>query len=140
MHERESQRYQKRLKWLFVGISLIALLGGVIYMFRFGNTDNWPQASCSIVGSRVVRDVVSFESSRAIVMYRGEYRVRYTVGGQNYYIWVSGGPSDGDRSFVEASVNRLPDECYFKIRYNRGNPSEAVQVQENPWKLIFRSF
>jgi hypothetical protein len=78
-----------------------------------------------LAGSRVVRADVA-DSFRAIVMYRGEYQLRYVVGGREYYVWANSGWSDVDKQFVEAKVNSLAGSCDFRVRYNPSRPSEAI--------------
>lgn len=104
---------------------LLAVLAAVVYIVRAGNTDSWQEASCTVAGSRVVRTVVA-ESFRAIVMYRGEYHLRYTVEGREYYVWANSGWSDVDRQFVQDKVDSRADKCDFLIRYNPAHPSDSV--------------
>ena len=61
-------------------------------------------------------------------MYGGEYRLRYTVGGQEYYVWANAGWADVDKEFVQHKVDHLPDKCDFHIRYNPRRPAEAIAV------------
>jgi hypothetical protein len=63
-------------------------------------------------------------------MYRGEYRLRYTVSGQEYYVWANSGWTDVDKQFIQDKVASLPDKCDFRIRYNPLHPSEAIAVRE----------
>ena len=75
----------------------------------------------------MVRENVAPEG-RAIVLYRGEYRVSYAVDGHEYYIWASSGWSDVDKQFVQDKVDSRSDRCDFRIRYNPHRPSDAIAV------------
>jgi hypothetical protein len=111
---------------------LLLLCGAVaagIYVVHLGNTDSWPETDCTVVGDRVVRDDVA-DSHRAIVMYKGEYRLRYTVGAQEYFVWANSGWADVDRQFIQDKVDSLPDRCDFHVRYNPRRPSEAIAVRK----------
>jgi hypothetical protein len=113
-------------------IALLLLCGAVgsgLYLVHLGNTDSWPETGCAVVGNRIVRNDVA-DSHRAIVMYRGEYRLRYTVSGQEYYVWANSGWADVDRQFIQDKVDYLPDTCDFRIRYNPRRPSEAIAVRK----------
>jgi len=77
----------------------------------------------------VAREYVA-DSHQAIVMYRGEYRLRYTVSGQDYFVWANSGWSDVDKQFIQDKVTFLPDTCGFRIRYNPRHPSEAIAVRK----------
>src|SRR5260370_22859306 len=118
-----------RLKLWFV----LALLGGAvasgIYFVNLGNTDSWPETGCTFAGGRVVRYDVA-DSSRAIVMYRGEYRLRYTVNHHEYYVWAKSGWADVDRQFIQDKVDNPPAKCDFSVRYNALHPSEALAVRK----------
>jgi hypothetical protein len=111
---------------------ICVVLGAGSYVLRRGSTKGWPETDCSIAGSRVVRDVVPNPpvNSHLVVLYRGEYQLRYTVEGKDFYTWVSSGPSDAEKEFVEAKMDKLPDRCNFRIRYNPNRPSEAVVVSK----------
>jgi len=61
-------------------------------------------------------------------MYRGEYELRYTVNGREYYVWANSGWSDVDKQFVQAKVDYLPQQCDFRVRYNPLRPAEAIVV------------
>ena len=119
------RRLKKYWKWGILIAFLTVALGTVVYLVHVGNTDSWPQAGCTLAGSRVVRDDVA-DSSRAIVMYRGEYQLHYVVGGREHYVWANSGWSDVDKQFVEAKVDSLAGTCDFRVRYNPRRPSEAI--------------
>jgi hypothetical protein len=70
------------------------------------------------------------DSFRDIAMYRGEYQLRYTVGGREYYIWANSGWSDVDKQFVQAKVDFLPNRCDFRIRYNPVRPGEGIAIRK----------
>ncbi len=70
------------------------------------------------------------DSFRVIVMYRGEYRLRYTVAGREYYIWANSGWADVDKQFVQDRVDARTNHCDFLIRYNPAHPSDAVAVSK----------
>jgi hypothetical protein len=111
----------------------LVLLGGAvasgIYFVHLGNTDSWPETGCTVAGGRVVRDDVA-DSSRAIVMYRGEYQLRYTVNEQEYYVWAKSGWADVDRQFIQDKVDNPPAKCDFTVRYNPRHPSDALAIRK----------
>ena len=118
-----------RWKW---GISIVLVsmaVGSAVYLIHARSTDSWPETSCTVAGNRVVRDDFA-DSSRAIVMYRGEYRLRYTVGGNEYFVWANSGWSDVDKQFVQDKVDSLSDRCDFRVRYNPNRPSDAIAVHK----------
>ncbi len=82
-----------------------------------------------MVGSRVVRADVA-DSSRAIVMYKGEYQLRYTVAEHDYYVWATSGWAYVDKEFVQSKLDHLPDTCDFDIRYNPRRPSDAMAIRK----------
>jgi hypothetical protein len=110
-------------------VLLAGAVGAGIYVVHVGNTDSWPEVGCSLAGSRVVRANVA-DSFRAIVMYRGEYQLRYLVGGREYYVWANSGWLDVDKQFVETKVDSLAGNCDFRVRYNPRRPSEAIVVRK----------
>jgi hypothetical protein len=110
----------------------VLLCGAVaagIYVARLGNTDSWPETSCTVAGGRTVRADVA-DSQRAIVMYKGEYRLRYMVGSQEYFLWANSGWADVDRQFIQDKLDSVPDRCNFRVRYNPHRPSEASAVHK----------
>jgi hypothetical protein len=129
MLERETRRRNRHWKWGIAIVSLSAALGWAVYLIHAGNTDSWPETSCTVDGTRVVRADVA-DSFRTIAMYRGEYRLRYTVGGREYDVWANSGWSDVDKQFVQDKVDSRADHCDFLIRYNPTRPSDAIAVHK----------
>jgi hypothetical protein len=117
--------------WLAILFSAL-LVTGAAYLIHLGSTEKWPETDCAFAGSRIVRDVVSPEPVRShvMVLYKGEYRLRYTVRGQDYFVWVSSGWADPEKQFVETKMEYLPEHCDFRIRYNPTRPSEALVVSK----------
>jgi len=79
------QRFGDR-KW---AITLALIAGGIAlcgYLLHLGNTDSWPETTCTVDSSRVIRENVA-DSFRNITLYRGQHRLRYSVGGREYYVW-----------------------------------------------------
>ncbi len=70
------------------------------------------------------------DSFRDIVMYKGEYQLRYTVGGHEYHLWALSGWADPDKQFVQTKVDYLPDRCDFRVHYNPLRPAEAIAVRK----------
>jgi hypothetical protein len=127
MLDRQLKRRNQHFGWA-VAIALIsAALGLGAYLIHTGSTDSWPETGCIIVGTRVVR-ADQGNAGRVIVMYQGEYQLRYTVDGHDHYIWVNSGWADADRQFVQGKVdaNANSRDCDFRIHYNPNHPSEAV--------------
>ena len=116
-------------RWPLILISLL-FVAGAAYLIHLGSTERWPETDCAFAGSRVVKDVVppAPVRSHVIVLYKGEYRLRYSVGGQDYYVWASSGWADPEKQFVETKMEYLPEHCDFRIRYNPARPSEAFVV------------
>ena len=117
------------LRWLAAVTVLAAAVALCGYFIRATKTDSWPTTGCTVAGTRVIRDDVA-DSGRAIVMYRGEFQLRYSVGGQSYYVWANSGWSDVDKQFIQNRIDALPSHCNFRIRYNPNHPSEAIVVSE----------
>lgn len=112
-------------KWA-IALALIACgIALCSYVLHVGNTDSWPETTCTVDSSRVMRENVA-DSFRNTTLYRGQYRLRYSVGGREYYVWANAGWSDANRQFVQDRVGALPDQCNFRVRYNPVNPAEAI--------------
>jgi len=129
MLDRITRRRNRHLKWGIAIVLLSTALGSAVYLIHSGNTDAWPETSCTVAGTRVVRADIA-DSFRTIVMYRGEYRLRYTVGGREYYVWANSGWSDVDKQFVQDKVDSRVDHCDFLIRYNPTRPPDAIAVHK----------
>jgi hypothetical protein len=84
-----------------------------------------------VVGNRIVRHDVA-DSHRAIVMYRGEYRLRYTVSGQEYYVWANSGWTDVDKQLIQDKVASLPDKCDFRVRTTHGTHPKQLRSASEP--------
>ena len=125
-----AERKALRYKWCTSFTLICVVLGAGAYVIHLGSTEGWPETGCTIAGSRVVRDVAAPVRSHVVVLYIGEYQLRYTVRGKDYYIWASAGWSDPEKQFVEAKMDYLPDHCNFRIRYNPVRPSEAFVVSK----------
>ena len=101
------------------------VVGVLVYVGSAGSTKGWPQTEAVIAGSRVVREDVPVGSYGSVTpLYRGEYQLRYQVRGSNYYVWVSAGWADKDRTFVEDKLS-YADSCRYRIRYNPVRPSQS---------------
>ena len=129
MRDRELKRRGRSFTWATTVVLVLAGVGVGAYLIHIGNTDSWPETDCTVAGARVVRSDVA-DSARAIVMYRGEYRLHYVVGGRDYYIWANSGWSDVDRQFVQDKVDPRTDRCDFRVRYNPTRPSDAIAVKK----------
>ena len=129
MHDRETKRRSKYFKGATATVLVSAVVGLAAYLIHSGNTDSWPETDCAVAGTRVVRSDVA-DSSRVIVMYQGEYQLRYVVKGRDYYLWANSGWSDVDKQFVLDKVDARTDRCDFSVRYNPEHPSEAVAVRK----------
>jgi hypothetical protein len=122
-------RHTKRRTWWIASALVCVALGSAVLVLRLGSTDSWPETRCTVAGSRVIRAEVA-DSSRAIVMYKGEYQLRYTIDEHDYYVWASTGWADPDKEFVQSKVEYLPGSCDFRIRYNPRRPSDAIAVRK----------
>src|SRR5260370_21905083 len=122
-------RHNKRWTWGIAIVLLLAAIGVAVYLVRLGSTDSWPEADCTVTGSRVVRADLE-NQYRFILMYAGEYHLRYVVSGHEYYVWAKAGWLGTNKQFVQTKVDYLPDHCDFGIRYNPVRPSEAVAVSK----------
>lgn len=133
MHNRAlKRRHKSERRWIALAL-ICGVIGVAIYLFYAGNTDKWPETECTVTGDRVVRDPFVVLSHRVIVMYKGEFQLKYTVAGRNYYVWAPAGVSDPDQGFVKSAVHCVPDHCNFRIRYNPDNPSVAFAIpKERP--------
>jgi len=129
MHDPESKRSSKHFRLAVAVVLVLTAVGLGAYLIHVGDTDSWPQTDCTVAGTRVVRSDVA-DSGRAIVMYRGEYRLRYVVEGQDYYVWANAGWSDPDKQFVQDKVDARTDRCDFRVRYNPTHPADAIAVQK----------
>lgn len=119
-------RGRRNRKLMFV-VVLVLAIAGLVYLAIRGSTRSWPEASCTITGSRVVRtDVRAGPHGAPVPMYQGEYQLRYTVKGHDYFVWTDSGWLDVDREFVENRVSSAPVVCEYVVRYNPAKPAEAV--------------
>jgi hypothetical protein len=116
------------MKRAAVGVIVVAaVIGGCVYFVIAGRTNAWPTTQCEIVSSRVVRaDGPYGPLGATMVLYKGEYQLRYRVNHKDYLVWVNAGWLDKDREFVESKVSAMPASCPFTVRYNPKNPSESA--------------
>jgi hypothetical protein len=61
-----------------------------------------------------------------VVLYRGEYRIQYTVRGERYLVWTDSGLTSPDKHSVEEQIKKLPVDCPVRVKYNRLNPAQNV--------------
>ncbi len=61
-----------------------------------------------------------------VILYRGEYRLRYTVNGQQYFTWADAGWINESKELAEEKIMALPPSCMFRVQYNPRHPAEAV--------------
>jgi len=123
-------RKRRRVRQLILLTLLVAAVALLAYLAIAGRTSSWPETSCSIANSRVVRADRAIGSYRSVVvLYRGELQLRYTVRGREYFIWADSGWVDQDQGFVEDKMaSAIEGRCEYNIRYNPRNPAEAVAV------------
>ena len=97
-----------------VGLTFVAVtvVAGFAYLLSVGNTHSWPKVQCRVTSTRVIRSVVERSpGTSALVLYRGQAELQYTVGGKSYYIWTDSEWSDKDKKFVEDKMNNLSERC-----------------------------
>jgi hypothetical protein len=121
--------HKRRSQILGGTVLAVALVLVGAFVLHSGSTRLWPEAHCVVAGSRVIRADVA-DSFRAIVLYKGEYQLRYSVDGRDYYVWVSSGWADPDKEFVRSKVDYLPETCDFRVRYNPLHPSDAIAIRK----------
>lgn len=109
-------------------VSLLLAVAGLFYVRSGANSRSWPETSCTIVGSRVIRsDIKAGPYGAPVRMYRGQYQLRYAVNQRDYFKWVDTIWLDQDEGFVRSKILTYPSEhCDYVIRYNPSAPAEAV--------------
>ena len=126
VHHHSKRHHRKWILWLLV----VGLFGGAIYLVHQGNTDSWLEADCVVIGNRVIRDYIGFTQGGVLALYKGQYQLRYTVSGRDYYVWTDAGVTDSEKKFVEGKVYYLPERCDYRVRYNPDQPNQAIAI----WK------
>lgn len=121
-------RAQRHLRRSILLAMLAGVIGLVIYLAVTGRTGFWPAAPCSIVNRRVVRADVPLGGYRSVViLYRGQFQLRYVVGDREYFIWADTSWVDDDPAFIESKLDSYSESrCEYHVRYNPRNPAEAV--------------
>jgi hypothetical protein len=61
-----------------------------------------------------------------VILYRGEYRLRYIVNGQQYFTRADAGWINGSKELAAEEIGEPPSVCMFRVQYNPRNPAEAV--------------
>jgi hypothetical protein len=61
-----------------------------------------------------------------VILYRGEYRLRYIVNGQEYFTWAEARWLVESKELAAEKVGELPPSGMFRLQYNPRNPAEAV--------------
>jgi hypothetical protein len=109
-------------------VCLAVVISALVYAGHAGSTDRWPEArSCTVVGSRVVVAGVAGDSVKdPVVIYRGEYHIRYLAKGKAYFVWAESEFIDSDKTYVAGRLNDLPTNCPVRVQYNPLHPAEAV--------------
>ena len=64
-------------------------------------------------------------------LYKGQYELRYTVAGQNYFVYTTATYPDRDKILIQDRVAVLPKDCQYRVRYNPKNPSEALAIPKS---------
>jgi hypothetical protein len=123
---RAHSRNKQLLKAVGACLAAAAIIGLLIYLAIAGKTDSWPAvATCTVEGSRVVRDVVG-SNRRPLILYHGEYHIGYKVNGQQYYTWATAGWMDSEEAYVMDKVRDLDIPCPVRVQYNPRNPAECI--------------
>ena len=124
---RARMRAQRHLRRFMLAIVLAGVIGLGIYLALAGRTASWPSVPCSVVNSRVVRADVPVAGFRVVIVYKGQFQLRYVVADREYFIWTDTAWVDNDPAFIEGKVaSHREDQCEYLIRYNPKNPAEAV--------------
>ena len=113
---------------LFLGVAAFGIAALLMYLGFSSRTSTWQETNCNVIGKRVVRaDAPIGPYQSIVILYRGEYHLRYTVNSHDYFMWVSSGWVDKDPQFVEDKM-AADDQgtCRYSLRYSPSNPSEAV--------------
>ena len=124
IHHHPKRHHTKWILWFL----LICAFGGATYLFRRAYAD-WQQTSCTVIGNRAIQEYVA-DSSRALVMYQGQYRLRYVVAGRDYYVWANAGVTDPEKRFVEDKIYYLPERCDYMVRYDPEHPENSVAIRK----------
>lgn len=128
MSEFPYQKERVKSRHVLLGAVAFGIAALFVYLGFSSRTSTWPETNCNVMGKRVVRADAPIGPYRSIVvLYRGEYHLRYTVDSRDYFLWVSSGWVDKDPQFVQDKMSS--DEqagCRYQIRYNPSNPAEAV--------------
>ena len=127
-HRKEHSFRRRRVLQKVVGLAaVLGGIGGLVYLSIAGRTGRWPEArDCTVVGSRVVQDVIGTGGPHAFVVWWGEYRVQYEVNGKQYFTWASAGLLDSDRNWVESRIDDYRIDCPVRVQYNPKDPAQSV--------------
>ncbi len=124
-HHQEHSRKKYVLR-IVLGCSAVAIIGLLAYLAVAGKTDGWPEAAtCTVEGSRVVRQVVG-SNRRPLIVFQGEYHIGYKVNGQQYYTWAPARWMDSEEAYVMEKVRDLDIPCPVRVQYNPRNPAESI--------------
>jgi hypothetical protein len=132
-HRRKANRHHSRrhecLRTIAGFVSVGVLVGVLIFLaYDAGRANRWPEArNCVAVDSRVVvAGVVRGSMKDPVILYRGEYRIRYVVKGKVYFTWAESKWLEPDKHFVEENVSKLTTECPVHVFYDPWHPDESL--------------
>ena len=97
MSEFPYQKERVKSRHVLLGAVAFGIAALFVYLGFSSRTSTWPETNCNVMGKRVVRADAPIGPYRSIVvLYRGEYHLRYTVDSRDYFLWVSSGWVDKD--------------------------------------------
>jgi hypothetical protein len=110
----------ENLGWLTLGVSIIALLIGAVFLALPSRSQKWPSVPATIIDVRVVSDVLGVEGARRTPVYRGEVLLQYSVSGNSHTLWTDAG-FDRDPEWLSQDIRIRA----YSVRYNPKHPEEA---------------
>jgi hypothetical protein len=126
-HTRQVERQRRNTFKFLAGMAGVLAFALLVYWGFSARAGWWRDVPYTVVGSRVAPDrVVRGTMKQPVILYRGEYRLRYIVNGQEYFTWADAGWINESKELALEKVEEVPPSGMFRVQYNPRNPTEAV--------------